>query len=508
MIPEAFLVRFRDSLIRGEYNLLLGSGICLDSINRLGETLRDANQLRLDLCTLIGVPDTTTLSKAAAMLNSNQREEQLVERYSGCRPGSSLSHLPRYIWRRLFTFNIDDVLESLYRASGYRKQILVPYNYNHSFEPTPQRDLLQGIHLHGWVNEPDVGFVFSANEYARNMRTNNPWMHMLSEILATEPFIIAGTSLNEPDLEYYLSFRNESTPQRGRGPSLLIEPYHTAVTEFDCQRFGLVLVKSDFSDFLAWLHREVPAPPSIAELVVPDVKQLFSDPPQSIDKLRFFTDFESIVAAELPTPESPPPFLYGREPEWSEINSHVDINRPDTDALLERIEEVYALDPIPDDKPRLILVLDEAGTGKTTTIKRVAHRFAALGRPVFSLRTLAPRCRVGVCRPLPAQDEVPARDRRLRRPRGADRRASCGPNAREQGHRDRVGAELPPGARRCHRVRRAARGLRTVPTRRRRAQANPSTLPGLRPRRRSDSHQAPRCLCAYLQERRRRRGRL
>ena len=40
MIPEAFLVRFRDSLIRGEYNLLLGSGICLDSINRLGETLR------------------------------------------------------------------------------------------------------------------------------------------------------------------------------------------------------------------------------------------------------------------------------------------------------------------------------------------------------------------------------------------------------------------------------------------------------------------------------------
>ena len=91
------------------------------------------------------------------------------------------------------------------------------------------------------------------------MRTNNPWMHMLSEILATEPFIIAGTSLNEPDLEYYLSFRNESTPQRGRGPSLLIEPYHTAVTEFDCQRFGLVLVKSDFSDFLAWLHREVPA---------------------------------------------------------------------------------------------------------------------------------------------------------------------------------------------------------------------------------------------------------
>ncbi len=389
MLPDAIKAKFKDSIIRGQYNLLLGSGVCLDSVNGRGEKLRSANTLRVELCTLLGLPDSISLSKASAMLNAQQREEHLVTRYSKCKPGPSLQNLPRYVWRRLFTFNIDNVLEALYRASKHRKQELRSYNYSSQFEPTPHRDLLQVVHLHGWVGDADVDFVFSVNEYARNMSTNNIWMHMLSEILPTEPFIIAGTSLGEPDLEYYLSFRNESTPQRGRGPSLLIEPYPTAATEFDCKRFGLVLVKADFGTFLHWLRQEIPAPPSIWELIVPDVNQLFAEAPLSVDQLAFFTDFECVAATEKPLARTPSPFLYGREPQWSEIDSHVDINRPDIEILLKHIEDIYDCDSISDDLPRLILVLDEAGTGKTTTIKRVAHQFAALGRPVFAAHTVS-----------------------------------------------------------------------------------------------------------------------
>ena len=45
-----------------------------------------------------------------------------------------------------------------------------------------------------------TGYVFSYTEYAGLMTTNNPWMHLLAEILSTESFIIAGTSFNEGDL--------------------------------------------------------------------------------------------------------------------------------------------------------------------------------------------------------------------------------------------------------------------------------------------------------------------
>src|SRR5438128_1307790 len=109
----------------------------------------------------------------------------------------------------------------------------------------------RAIHLHGWVGKAQNGFVFSHAEYARVMTTLNPWMHLLSEILATEAFIIAGTSLNEVDLEYYLSHRTDATPRRDRGPSLLITPNPDAATEADCKRHDLVLVRATFGEFLA-----------------------------------------------------------------------------------------------------------------------------------------------------------------------------------------------------------------------------------------------------------------
>src|SRR4051812_619485 len=111
MIPEELRARFRDSLIRGEYNLLLGAGVCLDSVNGLGANICTANQLRRDLCALTGAPEATSLSRVAGLLTREQRGEHLVKRFSGCQPGPSLRHLPHYLWRRLFTFNIDNALE-------------------------------------------------------------------------------------------------------------------------------------------------------------------------------------------------------------------------------------------------------------------------------------------------------------------------------------------------------------------------------------------------------------
>ena len=93
--------------------------------------------------------------------------------------------MPLFLWR-LFTFNVDDVLENLYQ--GTRKQNLVPLNFSAPFEPTPERRELQAIHLHGSALWPEDGFVFAVTEYVKVMSSLNPWMHPLAEILATEPF--------------------------------------------------------------------------------------------------------------------------------------------------------------------------------------------------------------------------------------------------------------------------------------------------------------------------------
>lgn len=299
-----------------------------------------------------------------------------------CTPGPSLHPLPLFLWRRIFTFNVDDVLENLYAGTG--KQQLIPLNFNAAFEPTPDRRELQAIHLHGSALWPDEGFVFAATEYVKIMSSLNPWMHLLSEILATEPFIIAGTSLNEIDLEYYLSHRNSATPRRGRGPSLLIEPNPDIATRADCERHGLVLVKATFGEFLGWLRAKFPAPPSVQDLVVPDVGELFSPGLTPAQLLRFFSDFELVAGTERPTPSSPSSFMYGREPSWEDLQCHFDIERQDN-AELKRFVDLAAR---PDSR-RLGIVMDEAGTGKTTTLKRLAHDLARSGHPVLSIHTLS-----------------------------------------------------------------------------------------------------------------------
>lgn len=386
MIPAKKLESFESSLISGQYNLLLGSGISLDSTNGHGDLLPGAEALRTRLCSLKNVKESTSLQRVYQLLSENEITKELTDRFANCNPHSSLMPLPMYLWRRLFTFNIDDCIERLYESTAEGKQSLFPLNFDASFEPTPDLRQLQSIHLHGWVRLAHSGYVFSHAEYMRLVSTENPWMHLLAEILATEPFIIAGTSLNEVDLEYYLSHRSPATPRRGRGPSLLIEPAPDDATRADCERHGLVLVEATFAQFLAWLRTAVPAPPTVHDLIVPDVGKLFPSSlvsPQQM--LTFFSDFRLVEAADRPRSPAPSPFLYGRAPRPSDLDQHLDIPRQDVGPVTEAVERMLR----GVDNNRMIVVMDEAGVGKTTVIHRVGHDFARKGRPVLAVQTTA-----------------------------------------------------------------------------------------------------------------------
>lgn len=384
MINGAQRLDFQRTLYAGGYNLLFGSGISLGSKNGNSDSLQSAENLRIKLCALKNVPDRTPLARVASLLTDDEAKDELIRPFQNCVPDSSLYPFTSYLWRRAFTFNIDDVVENLYDRPDV-KQSPSPLNYDDPFEPTPDRRSIQIIHLHGWVGKPASRLVFSRNEYAQVMRSMNPWMHLLSEILATEPFIIAGTSLDEPDLEYYLSYRNNITPRRGRGPSLLIEPFPNAVTEADCARHGLILVKATFGEFLEWLRTEYPLPPTISELLLPQTVKLFGDTVQPAQTLRFYSDFQALSAAEEPLPDQPSRFLAGREPSWEDINRHVDVERSDNAIVAKAVDTAFA----DRSRPALIMLADEPGTGKTTTIKRVAHASVLSGRVVLTVATIS-----------------------------------------------------------------------------------------------------------------------
>ena len=202
MLDPQYLKTFEYDLKRGNYNLLLGAGVSLESKNDRGEHLEGVSALEERLCNFKGLR-RTTLTRVYRMLTDEEKETELTAMFQGCVAQDELQVLTEYLWRRAFTFNIDDVVENAYETANDSKQILESINFDSPFEPTPRRDTLQLIHLHGFVREADTGYVFSTSEYASSLRRPNPWMNMLAQILVTESFVIAGTSLNEVDLEFF-----------------------------------------------------------------------------------------------------------------------------------------------------------------------------------------------------------------------------------------------------------------------------------------------------------------
>lgn len=374
---------FVQTLRRGGYNLLLGAGATADSRNSRGDLLGTADTLRSTICKAVGLPHNVSLQMAARSLTTSQVRRLLTQRYSNCQPSEWIRSLPDYIWKCIYTFNIDDVLESAWKKSN-SKQKANSINYDDNFKSNRGYSDLDIIHLHGYSMKPNSGYVFSYTDYARILKKPNPWLNVLGDQITSEPFIIAGTRLGEVDLEFYLKDRSQSTPRSDTGPSLLIEPYPVPrLTKSECKRLGLLHINASFEDFLNWVKTQLPFPPSILELVVPDENVLFeSSAPSS--RIRFFTDWRlrrSTTPKKIRSANSG--FFWGSPPNWTELENQIDIVRD----LGARVESA-AIDLLSDTtKASLIRITGEPGTGKTTTLLRAGYKLSSQGFPVFTVQT-------------------------------------------------------------------------------------------------------------------------
>ena len=382
MLPPEILDSFRASLFSGQYNLLLGSGVSQDSTDAHRQHLQSASELTKKLCELKKVSPTTPLSRVALSLRPDEVDEHLTRAYSSCKPGETVKRVTGFVWRTIYSFNIDDALEAAYETSTRRRQRAVSLNYDTNYRTPSNLSKVSIIHLHGFAREPEKGYVFSVSEYARVTQGLNPWMHVLSELLATEPFIISGTSLNEPDLEYYLSARSDSSLRTNRGPSILVEPYPDAITESLCLRHGLILVESTLADFLHWTTEAIGHSPQVSQLKVPSMEGLLDRAYGPDAQIEFFSSFE-LVKPSPPNPTAETsPFFYGKAPRWSDLESSLDLPNDDERRVAAKIRNYLESQ---ESKTRLFMLLAESGTGKTTVLRRVAYDLAKEGRIVLNL---------------------------------------------------------------------------------------------------------------------------
>jgi hypothetical protein len=91
--------------------------VSLDSGNALGP-LQSAETLRQSLCMLKNTKPNTALQRVFELLDPEEVTRHVIDAYRDCIPGATVKAATKFLWRRIFSFNIDDALEAAYRTKG------------------------------------------------------------------------------------------------------------------------------------------------------------------------------------------------------------------------------------------------------------------------------------------------------------------------------------------------------------------------------------------------------
>ena len=371
------------SVRAGDYNLLLGAGVSLDSTNGEGVGLLSGNALRRRLCEVTQLSETNSLQRAASALTPSQIDVELTQRFSRCKSGPSAQPIPRFLWKRIFTLNIDDVLDQAYTRPG-NIQRPEPHHFRDVYSETRSLDAVPVIYLHGATREPARGYVFDRSAYAGLMAGDNAWMRVLAEVMPAEPFFVIGTSLDEVDVTFYLAKRTADTQRSDRGLSFLVEPYPDKLTQLECDRHGLRLYEGTAVEFFADLEALVPDRPGAYDLIPKSTRDLFPITAPTSAVISFSEDFER-VPGSAPVIGEGARFASGHPPTWSDLARHWDVGRALTSRIRPIVEAMLAK-KLPE---RALLVLEIAGAGKSTVLRRAAYDLAGNGVVVVAAKSIS-----------------------------------------------------------------------------------------------------------------------
>lgn len=362
--------RLISGLIAGRYTLLLGAGASRDSRNHLGPLPLTAD-LEKELADVTSVPpDKYSLQRLYASLVESEKKKHIRDRLSDCIPGDTVNAIKLYYWKRIFTLNIDDTLNAAYKKNSIQHPKFL--HFSDPYEDIQTKNSVPIINLHGSVLRHDDGYVFSHQEYARITKGQNPWMVILSNSIRSEPVIISGASMEESDIEYYLSYRSETTAREDFPPSIYVSSEVNRLSKSLCDEHNLIQFSGYSSDFFTYLKEKLPNPPRIEEQASSGVAGILPEFVSNTARMHFDADFELVPYLEEGASSSNK-FYYGQPPTWKDLSAKLDVPRAESAKLLDAAPQEG------ETGRQLHVLFGQTGSGKTTILKRVAYNLASRG---------------------------------------------------------------------------------------------------------------------------------
>lgn len=370
---------------KGNVVLFAGAGFSLGARNSRHFDPPDATSLAKMLATECGWDYhdedlAVVYAQAERHLGSRELRNVLRSLYQNCVPSDWHRHVPRLCWHRIYTTNIDDVVEQAYTAGPAQQldSIVCPGEYE-DYDPWYRR--VQCVHLHGYVSS-DKPLTFTLPDFGQRTASVDPWYQQFVEDMQSKSVVFVGTRLAESPYYHYISQRAKrpAGALEVRAKCFIVAPQSSSILRREFEAQGYAVVDATAEEFFGALMEHVPklvaGPDDVVRCRYPRLGPAIAAGlvDQRAELLKQF-DFVSVleIGNEVP-PRSM--FLLGAEPTWADVVYNVDAPRAVTAGVVASLSE-------PRDGANLLVVAGAAGSGKSTTIRRAAYELTRGGHTVY-----------------------------------------------------------------------------------------------------------------------------
>jgi hypothetical protein len=363
--------RFASQMSQGSLVLFTGAGFSLNARNRLGNTIPSVTDLRAALWP-IAFPDTdpddeSTLGEVyhqASKLAGNRVKHVCTDLLT-VDPATVPPEYETWLsspWFRIYTVNVDDLEEAASHAFTLPRRIRSMSALTDSAIPANNPDLMC-IHLNGRVGDyPDM--TFSERQYGERTARPDPWYQHLVADISNKPVLFVGTNLDEPPLWQHLELRGarHRRSRELRPGSYLVAPHLSVGRRAMLRDLNIEWIPMSQEEFASSVLEEM------AESRAQGMK-IVSERVERRMKKSYFTLDSLQLAPGLDLAE----YLMGIEPRWEDIAEGYAVEREFEQNLTAQLEI---------DNPNVCIITGTAGSGKTTTLMRIALKLRARGKVV------------------------------------------------------------------------------------------------------------------------------
>lgn len=359
-----------------ECHLLLGAGASTDSTAADAQPIPGASDLARDLEREFSLsPSDRDLREVASRIVRRHGEVPLYDyfhqRFAGCRPASWYEHLVALAWRRVWTLNVDDVIERAYSSGWPRQQNIAAYSWDDAFVEDDR--LLQVVHLHGHVHTAEPSrLVFALIEYVEAAAAGRAWHTIFGDLWLESPFIVVGAGLrDEVDLARFFEHRNKLRRQLGLYVVDRVDPDWRE----DLELWGLTVVEAPAATFFTALRAEV------EPLQKRRLQLQAGGPKHHASLVHFGQQFRQVQDIHEERRRKNHDILLGDYPLFQDIADDRDVRFEVTTELFDAASSM-----LDSGSSGTLMLLGPPFSGKSVSLLRLANDLAIQGRSAFWFR--------------------------------------------------------------------------------------------------------------------------